>query len=161
MKKITFALLTVLGLAACMRPLPERPALPDMQLPIVGEETAVWNAADYAGKPVMIVFMGSWCPWCKRTMPAVMQAAQEFAGKAEIVAVFMDADPQAVQAAMAQHNFTVKSLYNGGEMAHALEVQGLPHTVVFNKKHRLAHHWEGFSPDRLNDYRNALGQLTD
>ena len=79
MKKITLLLVTTLGLCACMAQLPQRPSLPQVQLPIVGEETAMWNPADYEGKPVMIVFMGSWCPWCKRTMPAVMQAAQDFA----------------------------------------------------------------------------------
>ncbi|WP_428075474.1 TlpA family protein disulfide reductase [Candidatus Avelusimicrobium luingense] len=161
MKKITLLLVTTLGLCACMAQLPQRPSLPQVQLPIVGEETAMWNPADYEGKPVMIVFMGSWCPWCKRTMPAVMQAAQDFAGKAEIVAVFLDDNPEAVQAAIKQNNFTVKSLYNGGELAQALEVQGLPHTIVFNKKHYLSHYWEGFSSNRLNDYRAALGQLTD
>ena len=161
MKKITFILIGIIGLSACMSQLPERPALPQVQLPLVGEETATWNSSDYTGKPVMIVFMGSWCPWCKRTMPAVMQAAKDFEGKAEIVAVFIDGEPEPVLAAMAQNNFTVKSLYDGGELAQALEVQGLPHTVVFNKKHRLSHRWDGFSPDRLNDYRAALGQLTD
>lgn len=159
MKKICAFLLTAVCLTACFRPLPTIPTLPDMQLPVAGTE-AVWKAADYTGKPVMLVFMGSWCPYCKMTMPAVMQAAKEFGGQVEIVGVFVDEDPNAVKAVIKEHNFTVKSLYNGGEVIQMMEVQGFPHTVLFDKKHRAVKRWEGFSPTRLDDYREALANVT-
>ena len=160
MKRLTLATLASLCLAACLMPLPEVATLPQVQLPIAGQENAVWTSTEHAKKPVMIVFMGSWCPYCKMTMPAVMEAAQEFGDKAEIVAVFMDADPAKVQAAVKEHNFTVTSLYNGGELAQAMEVQGLPHTVLFDKKHQAIKHWEGFSPERIEDYRAELKKVT-
>lgn len=159
MKKLLFAVVSSLGLAACLTPLPEVTTLPQVQLPLAGQET-VWNAADYEGKPVLMVFMGSWCPYCKMTMPAVMQAAEEFNGRVEIISVFMDSEAKKVQDAVKEHHFTVKSAYNGGELAETLEVQGLPHTVLFDKKHRAIKHWEGFSPERINDYREALNKVT-
>lgn len=160
MKKLLFTLVLSVGAVACLMPLPAVATLPQVQLAVVGEETAVWDSADYQGKPVMMVFMGSWCPWCKKTMPAVMEVAEEFGDQVEIVAVFMDNEASPVQAALKEHQFTVKSLYNGGELAETVSVQGLPHTVLFDKKHRAIKHWEGFSPDRASDYRQALKKVS-
>ena len=159
MKKVYALLLLAACMTACFRPLPQIPTLPDMQLPVAGGN-AMWKSTDYSGKPVMLVFMGSWCPYCKMTMPAVMQAAKEFGDQVEIVGVFVDENPQAVEAVVKEHNFTVKSLYNGGEVIQMMEVQGFPHTVLFDKKHRAIKRWEGFSPTRLDDYREALTNVT-
>lgn len=148
-----------MGVLACMPPLPALTLLPQAQLPLASEESAVWDTANYKGRPVLMVFMGSWCPWCKRTMPAVMEVASEFGDRVEVVAVFMDGDAAPVQNAIKEHNFTVKSTYNGGELAQALDVQGLPHTVLFDKKHRAVQTWSGYSPERANDYRNALKKI--
>lgn len=159
MKKLVLSALLSLGVLACMPPLPTVVTLPDVELPVVSEETVVWNSAEYKGKPALVVFMGSWCPWCKKTMPAVMEIANEFGDQVEIVAVFMDGDATPVKNAIKEHKFTVKSAYNGAELAQALQVQGLPHSVLFDKKHRAIASWDGYSPERANDYRTALQKL--
>ena len=159
MKKMALLLAAVIGLAACLPPLPKALTLGNIRLPLVGQEDRMWAAEDYEGKPVLIVFMGSWCPYCKMTMPAVNVIAEEYGDRVEIVTVFMDANPKAVATAAKEHNLTVKALYNGGELAETMEVQGLPHTVLFDKKHRAIKHWEGFDPDRVNHFRDALKKV--
>lgn len=159
MKKLYLAVLFSVCAMGCLTPLPKVTTLPQVQLPLVGETSQVWSSANYTGKPVMMVFMGSWCPWCKKTMPAVMEAANEFGDRVEIIAVFMDNNDENVKTAIKEHNFTVKSVYNGGELAEALEVDGLPHTVLFDKKHRAIKYWEGFSPERVKDYKEALKKV--
>ena len=160
MKKTCLAVLCSLLAAACLTPLPEITTLPDIQLPVVSDKQEVWTSADYVKKPILMVFMGSWCPWCKRTMPAVMEAAATYGDKVEIVAVFMDNDAESVQAAIKEHGFTVKSVYAGQELAQVLEVNGLPHSILFDKKHRAINHWEGFDPNRAEHFRNALEKVT-
>ncbi|MBO7190926.1 MAG: TlpA family protein disulfide reductase [Elusimicrobiaceae bacterium] len=160
MKKSILALVLAVFAAACLPRLPEVYILPSVELPVVAEQEVVWNSADYKGKPILLVFMGSWCPWCKKTMPAVMEAAQKYGDKAEIVAVFVDTDAAPVQAAMKANNFTGKAIYNGSELAESLEVGGFPHSVLFDKKHRAIKHWEGFSPDRFADYEEGLKKVT-
>ena len=159
MKKIYAALLLALCSAACLTPLPAVTTLPDVQLPVASPEEAVWNSADYDQKPVLLVFMGSWCPYCKMTIPAVNVIAEEYGDKVEIVGVFMDADAAAVKNAAQEHKLAVKAVYNGGELAEVMEVQGLPHTVLFNKKHEAVKHWEGFDPNRVNDFREGLQKV--
>ena len=150
MKKL-IALLVVSVLAVACMPklpvLPEVPTLDSVQLPVVAQENTLWSSDDYNDKPVLIVFMGSWCPWCKKTMPAVNALSEKYQGQVEIVGAFMDEVPVVVKDVAAEHGFTAKALYNAGELAEGLGVNGLPHTMLFDKKHRLIRAWEGFRPD--------------
>lgn len=161
MKKLWFtAALAVLSAACMFKPLPEVPTLGDVQLPVVAQEEVVWTAADHQGKPILMVFMGSWCPWCKRSMPAVQAAAEKFGDSAEIVAVFMDSDADTVAKVAKEHGFTVTALYDGGAVAQTLEVNGLPHAILFDKKHRAIKHWEGFSPNLGDEFHTHLTNAT-
>lgn len=161
MKKLWFtAVLAALSAACMFKPLPEVPALGEAKLPVAAEEEAVWISTDYKGKPILMVFMGSWCPWCKKSMPAVQAAKEKFGGQAEIVAVFMDGNPEPVIKAAKEHGFTVTALYDGRELAQSLEVNGLPHAVLFNKKHQAVKHWEGFSPVLEEEFRQHLEKVT-
>ena len=159
MKKLFVMLVLVFSLAACLPPIPTAPKLEDVQLPIVGEET-VWNSADYKGKPVFVVFMGSWCPYCQMTMPAVTAVAEEFGDQVEIVGIFMDNDAENVKIVAKEHGLTVKTLYDGGDVAQSLGVNGLPHAIVFDKNHKLVRVWEGFKPTLADEYREALRKVT-
>ena len=161
MKKL-FAV-TALALLACacmFKPLPEIPTLGDITLPLVAEEETLWKSTDYKGKPVLVVFMGSWCPYCKMSMPAVQATKEKFGDKVEVVAIFIDSDAEKVKEVIKSHNFTEKALFDGGQVAESMEVNGLPHAIVFDKKHRVINVWEGFSPTRADDFNAALEKLT-
>ncbi len=161
MKKLWFtAVLAALSAACMFKPLPEVPTLGEATLPVAAEEEAQWTTTDHKGKPVLMVFMGSWCPWCKKSMPAVQAAAEKYGDQVEIVAVFMDNNPEAVTKAAQEHGFTVTALYEGGELAQSLEVNGLPHAVLFDKKHRAIKHWEGFSPTLGDEFQEHLAKVT-
>ncbi len=147
MKKLIMMLAVAVLAVACMPQLPEIVTLPQTQLPVVMEENVLWQSEDYNGKPVLVVFMGSWCPWCKKTMPAVTALKEKYGDQVEIVGAFMDGVPGPVREAMEANGFTGKALYNAGELAEGLGVNGLPHTILFNKKHQAVKVWEGYRPD--------------
>lgn len=160
MKKLLILTAVVL-LAGCLK-LPQVPTLGVVEMPIAAEteEEAVWTSTDYKGKPVLIMFMGSWCPYCKMSMPALNEAAKNYEGKAEIVGAFMDSDKDAVLAVAKEHGLTTKVLYNAGGAAQVMEVTGLPHAVLFDKKHRAVKVWEGFSPTLAQEFNEQMERLT-
>ena len=145
-KLLTMLCVTVLA-AACLPKLPEIITLQEAVLPVAAQEDVLWQSDDYNGKPILVVFMGSWCPWCKKTMPAVVALQEKYGDKVEIVGAFMDGAPGPVNDAAKEHGFTVKALYDAGELAESLGVNGLPHTFLFNKKHQAVKIWEGYRPD--------------
>ena len=159
MKKWMFAAALFLGLAACMDPLPPIPTLGEVQLPVVGEET-VWNSADYQGKPVFVIFMASFCQYCQMTMPAVSAVAAEFGDKVEIVGVFMDNDAENVKIVAKEHGLTVKALYDGMDVAESFGINGFPHAILFDKKHRMVRRWDGFKPTLADEFREGLKKVT-
>ena len=102
MKKLVLLLAAVIGVAACLPPLPKAITLGDIRLPLVGQEE-MWVADNYEGKPVLVVFMGSWCPWCKRTMPAINAIAAQYGDQVEIVGAFMDETSDPVKEVLKEH----------------------------------------------------------
>ncbi len=159
MKKLLVLGVAAVLAAACMK-LPEVPTLGEVQLPVAAQEEEVWTSTDYEGKPVLIVFMGSWCPYCKMSMPALNAVAQKYGDKAEIVGAFLDQDPKTVQKVAKEHGLNTKVLYNAGNVAESMEVSGLPHAVVFDKKHRAVKVWEGFSPTLEQEFDAQLERLS-
>ena len=160
MKKLLLLTAAAVLAAACMR-LPEVPTLGTVELPVAAEEEAVWTSADYEGKPVLVVFMGSWCPYCKMSMPFIDAANENFGRQVEIVAAFLDDDPADVTKVAKEHNFKTKALYNAGNIAESMEVSGLPHVVVFDKKHNAVKMWEGFSPELGQEIHDYLKKVSN
>ncbi|WP_428054153.1 TlpA family protein disulfide reductase [Candidatus Avelusimicrobium stercoris] len=159
MKKVFLVMALAVLAVACMR-LPQVPTLDEFSLPVAGEKTE-WISTDYEGKPVLIVFMGSWCPYCKMSMPFIDAANENFGGQVEIVSAFLDDDPADVAKVVKEHNFKTKALYNASNIAESMEVSGLPHVVVFDKKHNAVKMWEGFSPElgqEIHDYLKKVSK---
>lgn len=121
------------------------PKLPSVTIPEVVNDTAVWQSDDYYGKPVLIVFMGSWCPWCKKTIPALNALQEKYGDTVEIVGAFADQTPGPVKDVSQEHNIKFKTLYNAGAAAEQLGVQGFPHAVLYDKNHTARRIWGGFS----------------
>ena len=159
MKKLIVLAAGVLLAAACMR-VPDVPTLGVVEIPVVAEEETLWNSADYEGKPILIMYMGSWCPYCKMSIPALNVAADKYSDQVEIVGAFMDGDPEAVEEVAKQHGLKAKLLYNASQQAQAMGVSGLPHAMLFDKKHRLVKVWSGFSPTLVQEFDENLARLT-
>ena len=158
MKKLVCLLAVALLAAACSPKLPDVPKLKSVELPVVGED-ATWKSDDYKGKPVLMVFMGSWCPWCKRTIPAVVALNNIYGKRIEVVAAFVDATPGPVRDVATQYGLTVTSLYNANEVSNQLGVQGLPQTMLFDGKHRLVKLWGGYSPNLKQEVAEEIEKL--
>lgn len=154
-------LLTTLAFAvllcACVQ-VPQPPKL-DIKLPVSGAEE-VWQAADYNGKPVLIAVMATYCGWCKRSLPALESAHNEFKDKGvEVVGIFVDEDEASVEKVKEQHGLKTKILYHGGQTAQDLGVQGFPHIMLFDKNHKMVKMWSGYSDTLAEQYREEINKL--
>lgn len=158
MKKLVLLLAAVIGVAACLPPLPKAITLGDIRLPLVGQEE-MWVADNYEGKPVLVVFMGSWCPWCKRTMPAINAIAAQYGDQVEIVGAFMDETSDPVKEVLKEHELKVKALFDASEFAEDLGVDGVPHSILFDKKHRAVKMWEGYNPNFKEEFEQQIKRI--
>ncbi|MBQ7907975.1 MAG: TlpA family protein disulfide reductase [Elusimicrobiaceae bacterium] len=155
-KALLLTLSVAVLLGACVQ-VPQPPQL-NVSLPVAGEEE-VWVSAEQKGKPVLIAVMASYCGWCKKSLAALETANKEFGDKVEVVGVFVDNDEAKVKDIIKQYNLESKILYKGGQTAEDLGVQGFPHIMLFNGKHKLVKYWGGYSDTLADQYRAELSKL--
>jgi thioredoxin 1 len=74
-------------------------------------------AAEVLGSdvPVLVDFWAEWCPPCHRLAPVLEELAAEYAGRARIVKIDADANPQTIRAYGVMAMPTL-SVFRGGEL---------------------------------------------
>ncbi|MGS1109796.1 TlpA family protein disulfide reductase [Achromobacter anxifer] len=77
--------------------------MPDVQL-LDGTRL---SAADFAGKPLVVEYWASWCPYCARQNPHLQKLTEAARGKGlRILTVSIDKDEQAARDYVAKHGYT-------------------------------------------------------
>ncbi|QVQ28490.1 TlpA family protein disulfide reductase [Achromobacter deleyi] len=65
------------------------------------------SAADFAGKPLVIEYWASWCPYCARQNPHLQKLTEAARDKGlRILTVSIDKDEQAARDYIAKHGYT-------------------------------------------------------
>ena len=65
--------------------------------------------------PVLVDFWAEWCPPCHRLSPVLEELAKEYEGRARIVKIDSDANPETVRA-YGVLSMPTLSLFRGGEL---------------------------------------------
>ncbi|WP_448551961.1 TlpA family protein disulfide reductase [Thalassotalea montiporae] len=105
--------------------------VPDWQLTMQNGEPINWKM--FEGKPVILHFWATWCPYCKRLQPKLVELVEKHP---EVVLVGIsfnedeDAKPQDV---LAERGYTFKTAVNGEEAVRKFGVSGTP-TTFFIKR---------------------------
>jgi thioredoxin 1 len=72
-------------------------------------------------KPVLVDFYADWCPPCRRLAPVIAQLADEYAGRAVVAKVDVDALPELAQQYQVSSIPDIR-IFRGGEMVETLSV---------------------------------------
>ncbi|MFD2168086.1 TlpA disulfide reductase family protein [Thalassotalea euphylliae] len=109
-------------------------AVPDWSLNTQHGDTINWG--DYEGKPVILHFWATWCPYCKRLQPKLDELQKQFAQQdTQIVAVSFNEDQGATpQDVLAARGYTFKTAVDGDKLAEEMGVVGTPTTFFVNRK---------------------------
>jgi len=116
---------------------PGRPA-PPWSLPALRHPGDVVSFAGFAGRPVVVNFWASWCPPCRKEMPALAAAARRLAGKVDFVGVDTnDSRPAAIAFAAKTGVAYPLGFDPHGDLASTYGVYGLPTTFFVSAQGRL------------------------
>jgi thiol-disulfide isomerase/thioredoxin len=99
------------------------------------------NSAQYANKPIILHFWATWCPYCKRLQPKLVELQKKYADQGvEIVAIsFNEDDGAKPQDELEKRGFHFKTAVNGEKVAKLFAVKGTPTTFFINKNNEIVY----------------------
>ncbi len=124
------------GLLVLSLPPRDTPSLPDFStLSMEGMQVAL---PSYVGKPTVLNLWATWCPPCRREMPAFERAQKEHP---DVHFVFLNQgeEPAKIQQFLVTSKLTLKNvlLDTQSEVGRSLGHRSLPTTLLFNAEGRL------------------------
>ena len=105
--------------------------------PYLGEDWTLNNLqgekiqlSEYQGKPVILVFWATWCPYCKKLLPGMQRLHEKYSAKGlKVIAVNIKEDWKP-HVYWRNHEYTFDAVLEGDEVAKIYGVRGTP-SIVF------------------------------
>lgn len=116
----------------------ERLEAPQWQL--YNEVGDLVKSSDYAGKPLIIHFWATWCPYCKKLQPGLDKLYKKYqADGLQLIAIsFREDEGVTPQAVLEERGMSFSTVVNGDRVAQNLfGVKGTPTTIFIDKNGRI------------------------
>ena len=116
--------------------------------------------AELQGKPTVLSFWTTWCPYCLRQTPVMVAAYADAAAQGiEFVGIDVQEDRNTVATYLAQHQIEYPILLDEqGSIAAQYAVQGYPTTYLLDSDGRIvARNVGALTGEQLNTYLQLLG----
>ena len=93
------------------------------------------SSFQYQNKPIILHFWATWCPYCKKLQPKLVELQQKYAEQGiEIVAISFNEDQGATpQDSITERGYTFKTAVDGEFVATNYGVVGTPTTFFINR----------------------------
>jgi len=123
---VTLAAAAALALAACGGS-DSSASSADVEFISAGD----FDVADYAGKPLVVNYFGSWCGPCNVEAPEVAAFAESHP-EAALVGIAVEDDQQAVQEFMGKYGLSYPVVLDDGSLQAADAITGVPTTIFYD-----------------------------
>lgn len=118
------------------------------------------DLADWNKKPVVICFITSVCPFCKKIAPDLNKIYSEYKDKGiGVLMISLDDDIDGLADFIKENKIEFPVAINGVEAAVKYKARGVPYTFVLNKKHKIEDYWIGFAPNMYNELDKTLKEV--
>ena len=104
------------------------PKAPPWQLPGLADPARTITLAQFRGRPLVINFWASWCPPCRKEMPALERAARALAGRVSFVGLDTQDERGAGLAFARRMGVTYPLATDNAQVYASYGVSGLPTT---------------------------------
>lgn len=125
--------------------------------PYTQSQTLHW--ADLAGKPAVLSFWTTWCPYCARQTPVLVEAHRRYGPQGiQFVGIDVKEEPSVVEAYVRANGIPYPiGLDRDGQIAAAYRVSGFPTTYFLDAGGRVAaKHVGQLSAEQVDGYLSAL-----
>lgn len=97
------------------------------------------SSKDFLGQPVILHFWATWCPYCKKLQPKLVELQQKYKDKnVKIVAISFNEDDGAMpQDEIKSRGYDFITAVDGDNVAAKYGVRGTPTTFFINKNNQV------------------------
>ncbi|MEO0586818.1 MAG: thioredoxin family protein [Planctomycetota bacterium] len=139
---------------------------PDFALPEPATGKTI-HTADFAGRPLLVLFICNHCPYVKHVAPALAQIGRDYRGRVDIVAIqsndvddYPDDSPEKMVDEVKLRGYDFPYVYDETqEVAQAFTAACTPDVFLFDADHTLAYRGQidGSRPTRISsgNYNSA------
>ena len=119
------------------------------------------SLADLKGQIVLVNFWASWCGPCRQEMPILEQLNHQYHNKGvTLIGVNVEPDSAAATAWLKATPVSFPILYDvDSKVSKLYEVQGMPNTVILDRKGVVRYIHRGYSPGAENEYLDQIRTL--
>lgn len=119
------------------------------------------SLADLKGQIVLVNFWASWCGPCRQEMPILEQLNTKYHNKGvALIGVNVEPDSAAANAWLKATPVSFPILYDvDSKVSKLYEVQGMPNTVILDRKGVVRYIHRGYSPGAENEYLDQIRAL--
>ncbi len=119
------------------------------------------SLADLKGQIVLVNFWASWCGPCRQEMPILEQLNHQYRSKGvALIGVNVEPDSAAATAWLKATPVSFPILYDlDSKVSKLYEVQGMPNTVIIDRKGVVRYIHRGYSPGAENEYLDQIRAL--
>ncbi len=94
-------------------------------------EPAGFDVADYAGRPLVVNFFGSWCPPCNSEAPELAAFAREHGSTVQFVGIAVNDTRDAVADFMAKYELGFPVVVDDKSLTARYGISSVPTTIFF------------------------------
>jgi peroxiredoxin len=119
------------------------------------------NLSDLRGKVVLLNFWASWCGPCRKEMPILEQMYRQYQSKG-VTLVGVNVEPSSDDAVkwLKSTPVTFPILFDRDSSVSKLyQVQGMPNTVIVDRKGKVRYIHRGYKPGEESDYLDQIRSL--
>jgi peroxiredoxin len=119
------------------------------------------SLADLKGQIVLVNFWASWCGPCRQEMPILEQLNHQYRNKGvALIGVNVEPDSTAAANWLKATPVTFPILFDvDSSVSKLYEVQGMPNTVILDRKGIVRYIHRGYSPGAENEYLDQIRTL--
>jgi len=129
---------------------------PNFTLPLLNGDDLTLD--ELLGQPIVLSFFTTWCPYCRRQTPVLVNAEQQYGDQIQFIGIDVREGTQVVQSYVETHGIPYPVLLDErGRTARTYGVNGFPTTYFLDAHGRIvAKHIGALTPDTLERYLKQL-----
>ena len=118
------------------------------------------DLADYAWKPVLVMFFTETCPYCRKAAPFMNKMNKDYkASGLNVLGVSLNSDAVATDQFVKYYGMTFPVAYNGKQAARNYGAQGVPYIYLLKKDHTIFNVWAGYDPSFDEEIKSGIAEV--